>query len=124
MMDWEEARREAVAPEEWGEAIRRSIANPSVRDRGAEEELAWALKEWQDKAKIALETELAWAIYHGQWCPECGGAGEVYVPADTVYPQPAEWQPCPRCNGWGVLGAGGTRIPRVPARVATSEVPF
>lgn len=113
-----------IRPNDLLRALKRAIANPSVRDIEAEEEMAWAEKEWWEKMRIALETEAAWAIHARRFCPECGGAGEVYVPADTVYPQPPEWQPCPRCNGWGVLGAGGKRIPPIPPRVATNEVPF
>lgn len=105
------------------EAVRRSIANPSVADVGDLQEMALAI--WQ-ALKIRLECEAAWGLYHGRYCPECGGAGEVYVPADTVYPQPAEWAPCPRCNGWGVLAEGGNAIPPVPPRPTTAleEVPF
>lgn len=115
---------DGIRPDEVVAALKRSIANPSVRDIETEEEMAWMEKEMWERVKVALETEAAWAIYDGRFCPECGGAGEVYVAADTVYPQPAEWAPCPRCNGWGVLGAGGKRIPPIPPRVATSEVPF
>ena len=32
-------------------------------------------------------------------CLECGGSGWLYYPAvEYGDPQPAEWQPCPRCN--------------------------
>jgi len=114
----------SISPEEWAEAIRRSIANRSVRDVEAEEELAWAQKEWAERARIALETELAWAIYHGQWCPECGGAGEVYIPADTVYPQPAEWAPCPTCNGFGVVQKDGRPFEPLRFERGFGPVPF
>jgi len=113
-----------IRPDEVMEALKRAIANPSVRDIEAEEEMAWMEKELWESQKAALETEAVWAIYARRFCPECGGAGEIYIPADTVYPQPAEWAPCPRCNGWGVLGAGGKRIPPVPPRVAIGEIPF
>ena len=31
-------------------------------------------------------------------CPKCHGTGELYVPADTIYPQPAEYPPCDECK--------------------------
>ena len=44
----------------------------------------------------ALRVELAEA--RAERCPVCHGVGEAYIPADTVYPQPGEWAPCPECR--------------------------
>jgi len=51
--------------------------------------------------------------YTSYWvtCPQCNGAGELYIPAVTVgEPQPEEWQPCVLCGGMGDVTARVAKV--------------
>jgi len=88
--------------------------------RSVEEALARA----QDVEERYLEDEVEWAWQKNQFCAVCGGAGHTYVPASTVYPQPAEYPPCPACNGWGVVDVGGKPFRRGPVPRCPVTEPF